>query len=164
MLIALDAALRRKVSFHSWIADSPSAIVNRRAFQTLTRDRLADVRALLRSHRYPAAYYIAGYAVECALKACIAKHTKQHDFPERKLVNDSYTHDLMKLVDVARLADTLTAAHRTDKTFALNWDVVRDWSEGDRYNLGISKEDARELYRAITRRRTGIMTWLRNYW
>lgn len=138
--------------------------MNRRAFQTLTRDRLADARALLRSHRYRAAYYIAGYAVECALKACIARHTKQHDFPEKKLVNDSYTHDLMKLVDVARLADTLSAAHLSDKNFALNWDVVRDWSEGDRYNLDISKEDARELYRAITRRRTGIMTWLRNYW
>lgn len=102
----LDAALLYKVSFRSWIADSAADTMNRRAFQTLTRDRLADARALLRSHRYRAAYYIAGYAVECALKACIARHTKQHDFPAKKLVNDSYTHDLMKLVDVARLADT----------------------------------------------------------
>ena len=33
---------------------------------------------------YPAgAYYLMGYAVECALKACIAKQTKRYDFPPK---------------------------------------------------------------------------------
>lgn len=36
------------------------------------------------------AYYLAGYAVECALKSCIARRTQEHDFPDKKLANDSH--------------------------------------------------------------------------
>jgi HEPN domain-containing protein len=138
--------------------------MNRRGLQVLTRDRLADTRALLRARRYAAAYYMAGYAIECALKACIAKRINRHDFPDKKLINDSYTHDLTKLVGIAALKSRLDAAHAADKAFRLNWEVVRDWSEEDRYNPNISRDDARELYSAIIKRRTGVMTWLRSHW
>jgi len=43
--------------------------------------RLKDAEVLLQKGRNEAAYYLAGYAVECALKACIAKQTKRHEFP-----------------------------------------------------------------------------------
>jgi len=138
--------------------------MNRNGLQVLARDRLADARALLRSHRYAGAYYLAGYAVECALKACIAKQIRRHDFPDKKLVSDSYTHDLVKLVGIAGLKSKLDVALAADKTFELNWTIVRDWSEEDRYNFSISNAEARDLYSAITARRTGVMTWLRNYW
>ena len=39
--------------------------------------------ALLKAGRYACAYYISGYAIECALKACIARKTNQDDFPPR---------------------------------------------------------------------------------
>jgi len=138
--------------------------MDRRGLQVLTRDRLVDARALLRAHRYSAAYYLAGYAVECALKACIAKRTKRHDFPDKKIANDSYTHDLTRLVGIAGLKSELDAIHASDKAFERYWNVVREWSEEDRYNLSISSEDALELYNAITRRRNGVMRWLRNHW
>src|SRR5919106_3680906 len=38
------------------------------------------------------AYYLAGYAVECGLKACIAKQVRRHEFPDRTTVNQSHTH------------------------------------------------------------------------
>jgi hypothetical protein len=118
----------------------------------------------LRAHRYCAAYYIAGYAVECALKSCIAKRTNRHDFPDRKLVNDSHTHDLAKLVSIAELKGVLEAANVADKDFGHNWDIVKDWSEQDRYNPDISRAKACELYDAITERRTGVLTWIKSYW
>lgn len=34
---------------------------------------------------YDGAYYLSGYAVEWALKACIAKNVKRYDFPDRKM-------------------------------------------------------------------------------
>jgi hypothetical protein len=107
---------------------------------------------------------MAGYAVECALKSCIAKRINRHDFPNKKLINDSHTHDLAKLMSIAELKDGLETARAADKSLGLNWKIVRDWSEEDRYNLNISKEDALELYSAITMRRAGIMAWLRNHW
>jgi HEPN domain-containing protein len=53
----------------------------RREFQPLARMRLKDARVLMRSGNKEAAYYLTGLAVECAVKACIAKNTKRHDFP-----------------------------------------------------------------------------------
>jgi hypothetical protein len=38
---------------------------------------LQDAEALLQGGRYDAAYYLAGYAVECAIKACIANQTRR---------------------------------------------------------------------------------------
>jgi hypothetical protein len=89
---------------------------------------------------------------------------RAHDFPDRKLANDSYTHNLRKLVGIAGLEIGLDAALRTDRTFELNWNLVSEWSEVERYNPNISRDDAHKLYGAITDRRSGVMTTLRNDW
>jgi hypothetical protein len=41
--------------------------------------------------------------VECALKACIAKGTERYEFPDKKRVDASYTHNLQELVKLAGL-------------------------------------------------------------
>ena len=66
--------------------------------------RVRDARTLLRSGRWDAAYYVGGYAIEYALKACIAKKTAEHDFPpERKVVEKIYKHDPKGLLTAAEL-------------------------------------------------------------
>ena len=50
---------------------------------------------------FDGAYYLAGYAVECALKACIAKGTLRGEFPDKKRVDSSYSHNLRELFKVA---------------------------------------------------------------
>ena len=72
--------------------------MNRQDFQTLSELRVQDSLVLLNNGRYAAAYYLCGYAVECALKACIAKQTMQFEFPDLVRVRESYTHDFKKLV------------------------------------------------------------------
>jgi len=71
---------------------------------------------------------------------------------------------LAKLVGIAGLKNKLDAALAADKSFELNWTLVRDWSEEDRYNVAISRAEARDLYGAITARRAGVMAWLRTHW
>ena len=68
--------------------------MNRKDFHQLAELRLKEARALLAAEFPDGAYYLAGYAVECGLKACIAKRTREHDYPDKKLVNKSYTHDV----------------------------------------------------------------------
>jgi HEPN domain-containing protein len=66
--------------------------VNRKDLQFLARARLTEARALLDAGHPDGAYYLAGYAVECALKACIAKATQRHEFPDKKKRGrESYT-------------------------------------------------------------------------
>jgi hypothetical protein len=57
--------------------------MNRRDLQTLAKIRLKEAQALARLRLYDGAYYLAGYAVECALKACIARRTSRYDFPDK---------------------------------------------------------------------------------
>jgi hypothetical protein len=57
--------------------------VNRTQLQQLAEERVRDAEALLNAGQWSGAYYLAGYAVEFALKACIAKLTNQHDFPDK---------------------------------------------------------------------------------
>ena len=69
--------------------------MNRAGFQHLAELRLREAEALLAAGLPDGAYYLAGYSVECALKACIAKRTREHDFPEKES-KDFYIHDLDK--------------------------------------------------------------------
>ena len=62
--------------------------MNRYDLQKLSRLRVREAKVLLDNKCYEGAYYLLGYAVECALKACIARQTKAFDFPDRKLIND----------------------------------------------------------------------------
>jgi hypothetical protein len=107
--------------------------VDRKNLQTLSRVRVTEARALLNAGLNDGAYYLAGYAVECALKACIAKETRRYEFPDKKRVLDSYTHNLKELVGLAKLEESRRERARKDPAFEDNWKVVQDWSELSRY-------------------------------
>lgn len=104
------------------------------------------------------AFYMAGYSVECALKACITKFTKRHDFPDRTRVNDSWIHDLARLISVADLKSAHDEAMRQFE-FARRWKIVVQWKEREN-----SLEDAEYLIEAIENRKYGVLPWLRKYW
>lgn len=106
------------------------------------------------------AYYLVGYAVECALKACIAAQTKQYEFPNKQRVLDSYTHNLEKLVGVAGLDERVMEA---DPELAVNWAYAKDWTEERRYEQR-SEQEAQDLFGAVADPDHGVLTMLRAYW
>lgn len=59
--------------------------MDRSELQRLAQERLADSEALFAAGRFSGAYYLAGYVIECALKACVAKLTVPESFPDREL-------------------------------------------------------------------------------
>lgn len=139
--------------------------MNRTDLQHLTDDRVLDAEALLNAGRWSGAYYISGYAIECALKACIAGQTNLHDFPDKVLAQKSYTHDLLDLLDLAGLKlqlklDTTPAAN---PALGLNWQRVKDWNERARYQQK-TEAQARRLYRAVTDTADGVLPWVKTHW
>jgi len=137
--------------------------MNKNELERLSAIRINEAEILLQAECYQGAFYLAGYALECALKACIAKQTKQFDFPDKKLVNDSYTHDLSKLLITAGLKQELLRQESQDINFKLNWSVVNKWSEESRYDHAIEKQEARDLFEAITENQSGVLPWLKKY-
>lgn len=137
--------------------------MNRGDLQRLAETRIKEAEVLLRARCYDGAYYLAGYAAECALKACIAKQTMQHDFPDKTISNQAHTHDITKLVGVAGLQRELDTEIDTNPSFAINWTIVKDWTEQSRYRTQPSAS-ARDLVKAINDHETGVMAWLRQHW
>ena len=61
--------------------------MNKRDLEALVGIRVKEAQLLFDNKCYEGAYYLLGYALECAIKACIAKQVKEHDFRFiRKLV------------------------------------------------------------------------------
>jgi HEPN domain-containing protein len=137
--------------------------VDRRDLQELSSIRLKEAKALLSSGLYDGAYYLAGYAVECALKACIAKETKRYEFPDKGKVNTSHSHNLRELVRVAELEEVRIDHAGKDADFRANWDIAREWSEQSRYRRH-RPESARALVDAVANRQHGVISWIKRHW
>lgn len=126
--------------------------------------RVADAEVLLDAGKWPAAYYLLGYAVECALKACAARQFQRDKVPEKALVNDFYTHRFDRLLGISGAGDALEARADVDRAFAENWTTVRAWSEASRYHHSVSESAAREMVDAVTNPTSGVLTWLSTQW
>jgi HEPN domain-containing protein len=143
--------------------------MNRSEFQGLADLRLKEAKALLAAGFPEGAYYLAGYAVECALKACIARKTREFDFPEKKRVNESHTHDLGKLLVLAGLSEDLQLEFAADAAMEWRWGIVRDWSEESRYEVFQASEPERTqratlMINVIGARIGGVMQWIKQHW
>ena len=137
--------------------------MNRIDFQEIAEIRLREAKALLASGFPEGAYYLAGYAVECALKSCIAKRTREHDFPDKKLVNDSHSHDLAKLLQLAELKIDLDTAMQGNAAMQSSWDAIQDWSETSRYERRNTQEAA-DLLQAVEDQAGGLLPWIKLRW
>jgi hypothetical protein len=141
--------------------------VNRRDFQLLAETRLVDARVLLAKGRFDAAYYLAGYSVECALKACISKSTKRYQFPlSAKEVNDIYCHDFKRLVKAAGLTTSLQTDQDSDQELQVNWAVVYAWSEITRYDRRgkSASKNASDFIKAVGDPDHGVFQCIKKYW
>ena len=127
-------------------------------FQTLAQQRIKEARTLFAADPDCASgsYYLAGYAVECALKACIVKLSVE-DFYRKSLGANYFSHDLKKLLDYAGL--TLPARPVVQE----NWRRVILWTEESRYRIRTVAQ-AQASLDAIDDPAEGILTWLVTQW
>lgn len=137
--------------------------MKRKDLKALARVRLREARALLAKREYAGAYYLAGYVVECGLKACIAKKTERYEFPDKNRAEKSWKHKADDLVKAAGLEALLNAEKWADKRFEVYWNVVKDWTETSRYEQ-TDQRKAESLIRAISDRDHRVLRWLRHHW
>ena len=132
--------------------------------QSLSKHRRREALVLLSAKQWGGAYYLVGYALECALKAVIAKNTKMYDFPDKEFANQVYTHDLERLVKAAGLSQQMQHELAGNPPFSVNWAIAKDWDETSRYDLTTTAGDARDLYSACVRQKTGVLSWVKARW
>lgn len=137
--------------------------MNRTDLQQLADERIRDADALLKAGQWSGAYYLAGYAVECALKACIAKLTDLHEFPDKDRAVKSFSHDFENLLIVAGLKGLRDADISVNAVLRRHWLTVKDWKEAARYQRW-TEAKARELFVAVADAANGVLPWITAHW
>ena len=138
--------------------------MDRGKLQQLAELRLKDAEVLLAAGQWDAAYYLLGYCVECALKACIAQQFLLHTVPDKNVVNKFYSHRVDELLAISNLKGQFDADAHRDPDLKRRWGNVLDWSETSRYDIKQTELSARELQDAVTNPVSGILPWLMKYW
>ena len=77
------------------------------------------------------------------------------------MVNDSYTHNLEKLLEVAGLKNEFQGEIQKNSMLFDNWLIIQDWSEQARYLSAISEQKAQSMIAAITDQQSGVLRWLK---
>lgn len=137
----------------------------RRDFQMLAESRIREARCLLNAQLGSGAYYLAGYAIECALKACIAKRLLPEQFPWDKdyIAQRVYTHNLAVLLGTCGLRELIDEDGQSNRGLLDSWNVVIRWSEHARYKQW-TVSDAQVMIEAVDDPIAGVLTWLRQHW
>jgi hypothetical protein len=131
--------------------------------QRLAQLRLDDAVLLLSANRSSSAYYLAGYSVELALKACIAKLILADTIPDKAFVNAIYVHKLESLLATAGLKPDFDLDVKGDPTFAANWSIAVNWNEESRYTFW-DPIAAGNLLTAIADPVHGVFEWVKRHW
>lgn len=139
--------------------------MNRSEFQTLAEVRLKEAKALLDVQLWDGAYYLAGYAVECGLKACILARVERTGvlFEDRKFSETCWTHKLDVLLKAADLESPHKAEVTANSKFDAYWRVALDWKEDARYKF-TTRLDAESLYESVSDPTNGVLRWIRGHW
>jgi HEPN domain-containing protein len=138
---------------------------DRALFRQLAKLRLDEAKLLAREEHYSGAYYVAGYAIECALKAIFAALFRENEIPDKNLVNNIYTHNLTALLSLAGLEKPLERERQTDPELDRRWSIVKNWTEQARYTIW-TEEQAMAIIDAIDGdgKTGGLFQWLSARW
>lgn len=131
--------------------------------QALAEGKLNDATLLLTNGRFGNAYYLAGYAVELGLKACIAKRITGQSIPDLSFIKAIYQHNLKNLVGVAGLSLELREEEKADAAFATYWGIAGEWKPESRYDATDSYT-AQLLVQSVGDTASGILRWIRMHW
>lgn len=131
--------------------------------QAYAETKLQDARLLANHERASNAYYLAGYSVELALKACIAKQISANTIPDKDLIRNVYSHEFSKLIGLAGLSGELKRELARDQVFAVNWAIASEWVPDARYRP-YTMFEAQALLDAIEDSEHGVIQWIRRFW
>jgi hypothetical protein len=139
------------------------ALLRRVDLQQLAEAKLSDAILLANFERWSNAYYLAGYSVELALKACVARQIAAETIPDKSVIQNIYSHEFVKLVGVAGLKGELNRRLNGNTQFAANWALALEWGPDRRYQSSSAME-AQYLLASVSDTKSGVLEWIRQYW
>ena len=130
-------------------------------------DRLSDVRiaeaqALISAGLWAGAYYLAGYAVECKLKALVVKKVDNESgiiFREQRFQSDVWTHNFADLLKSLGLLEKLKQDKKKNSRLENYWNIASNWDEATRFGFP-DETQARNLVEAVLDPTDEVLSWI----
>lgn len=129
-----------------------------------------EAEILLGNSKHEGVFYLAGYAIEFALKAviCLRLDVEMYDQSSKsnqkdispKVSNAFLTHNLRDLLILSGLKRQLEREQTIDPNFATAWSEVSLWNEQRRYDSGCTEQVANAF---LSDAKT-LLAWISNYW
>jgi hypothetical protein len=144
--------------------------MTRTDFQQIALLRLEEAETLLAQGKYNGCCYLAGYALESALKAAICHRMDNDDFFDvlkSETLRAFKIHNLSELVILAGLSREYKNLNITNNILLSNWEYIKNdikWSEQLRYQIGFTQIEAQKMINAINDQQNGILEWIKKYW
>lgn len=139
--------------------------MTRKDLQQLSRLRLREADALYKAHLYDGCVYLAGYAVELALKARICRLLRVKEYPLSGDIGRSFrVHSLEQLKVLAGLTTHIDV--KRNKELFDNWSKAVEWDPEQRYDTPgkYNERAARVILDGLTAKPNGVFTWLTKRW
>lgn len=136
--------------------------LSRHVLQRLAEARIAEAEVLLAAGHDAGAYYLAGYAVEFALKATVARQFRADEIPDWALTREFKTHRFERLIEFAGLQTCLATRRTESRAFDQSWIAVSEWTEQVRYEQ-VSQALAGTLVTSIAGT-DRVLAWIRTHW
>ena len=137
--------------------------LKRTDLQAMAQAKIDDAALLLQHGRASNAYYLAGYAIELGLKACIAAQVNAETIPDKDFIKRILNHHFMTLIGLAGLATQLKERKDSDLTFAANWAIASEWEPDSRYETKDTMS-AQLMLGAIADPKSGVLQWIKTFW
>ena len=144
-------------------AHGPRGMISKADLKTLSETRLTDAKCLFEAERYSAAYYLAGYATELGIKACIAGLIQAEVIPDQSFVNSVYQHKLDDLLGVAGLKKQMQDDMKDDPALSAAWGIASKWNVTSRYEMW-DQFAALSMINAVGDPKHGVLPWLKRHW
>ncbi len=138
-------------------------MLSRNDLQKLAEIRLEDSIILFNAGKSSSAYYLAGYCIELALKACISRLFQADVIPDKTFVQAIHTHSLEGLLNAAGLLPQLKDDTKNDPVFAAYWAIASKWNEASRYQFWDQIATA-TLIQSIHNPEHGVFQWVKKHW
>ena len=126
----------------------------------LSQQWMGDARVLFAANRHAGAYHAGGVALECLLKAKIARQTQAEEFPDKRFAAKVWEHEPVALLALAELDVLMVQATPAVRA---NWITVKDWRVDSRYTHTVSSAIVTAFLDALDHPTDGVLSWLRTH-
>lgn len=131
--------------------------------QRMADRNIESAQILFDANNWSNSYYLAGYAIELALKSIISRKFAPDTIPDKSLVNSIYTHKVKDLLGLSGLKTEFELAMKADSLLGSNWAICSEWTPECRYQ-DKSDAEAFDLLNAITDAKHWVLPWIKVRW